>query len=422
MRRCLTPAQREILELAGSMADKFAARAAEHDLENTFPFENYDDMRASGYLNVTVPKELGGMGASLLDLVLAQERLAMGDGSTALAVNMHVSPVGQWAGVWRRTKDPQLEQLLRDIAAGKVVWASLTAERGIQNMMMDSNTVAERVDGGYRLHGTKIFCTNTEVATHCSLTARYEDPETGPRLMIFRTPLDAEGIELIRTWDTLGMRATQSNDMKLDGVFFPDQALVHSMPVNHFDATILRTVFAWGMATFGTIYVGIAAGAMEQAKAVVHKKGKQDDLLVQQAFAEMEMLLESARAVLWRHCEDVMSEELYEQMGVQEAQAKAGLAKVVACNNAAKIVDLVPEVVGGLSYTRKLPFERLWRDVQAGRIMPYNSYFAAKIFGATSLGVQLHPEIELEESGLDSRPGSIECTSAEAAATLAGGS
>src|SRR5690554_2585530 len=102
MRRCLTGRQRGILELAGQLADKFAERATKHDRENTFPHENYDDMRAAGYLNLTVPTELGGMGATLLDLCLAQERLAMGDGSTALAVNMHVSPVGQWASVWRR--------------------------------------------------------------------------------------------------------------------------------------------------------------------------------------------------------------------------------------------------------------------------------------------------------------------------------
>src|SRR5262245_50468507 len=99
MQRCLTDRQREIVDLPGSMADAFAERATVHDRENTFPFENYEDMRASGYLNLTVPTELGGGGASLLDLALAQERLAMGDGSTALAVNMHVSPVGQWASL-----------------------------------------------------------------------------------------------------------------------------------------------------------------------------------------------------------------------------------------------------------------------------------------------------------------------------------
>jgi alkylation response protein AidB-like acyl-CoA dehydrogenase len=416
----LTPRQHEIVELAAEMADKFAERATVHDRENTFPFEDYDDMRASGYLNLTVPEELGGGGASLLDLVLAQERLAAGDGSIALAVNMHLSPVGQWASIWRRTKDPGLEQMLRGVAAGEIVWASLTSEPGIRNQMMDSNTIAERVEGGYRLNGHKIFCTNSAVATNCSITARYEDPERGPMLMVFRTATDDDALEFVQTWDTMGMRGTQSNDMKIMNLTLPDSALVHSLPVDHYDATVLRTVFAWGMPTFGCVYIGMAAGAMEMAKEVARKRGKERDPIVQREFGEMEILLESARAVLWRHCEDVLSGQLFEQLSVQEAQARAGLAKAIPCANAVAIMQKIPNVVGGMSYTRKLPFERIWRDVQAGPVMPDNNHQTWRICGASSLGVQLHPELDDTESGLDSRPKTPADDQAESAAETAG--
>src|SRR5947209_3108876 len=86
MKMILTPRQREIWELAGRLADTFAERAQTFDRENRFPFENYEELRESGYLRLTVPEELGGLGASLYETVLAQERLAQGDGSTALAV------------------------------------------------------------------------------------------------------------------------------------------------------------------------------------------------------------------------------------------------------------------------------------------------------------------------------------------------
>lgn len=420
MKRCLKPRQREIVELAGQLADNFAERAAEHDRENTFPFENYEEMRAGGYLNLTVPEELGGGGASLLDLVLAQERLAMGDGSTALAVNMHVSPVGQWAAIWRRTGDESLEKVLRGVAAGEIVWASLTSEPGIQNQMMDSNTIAERVDGGYRLNGHKIFCTNSSVATNCSITARYEDPDLGPRLMVFRTATDVPELEFVQTWDTMGMRGTQSNDLKIDGLFLPDEALVHSLPIDHFDATVLRTVFAWAMPTFGCIYLGMAAGAMEMAKEIVAKKKKQHDPVIQREFGEMEILLESARAVIWNLCEDVMSGELFEQMSVQEAQARTGLAKAIPCANAVAIMQKIPNVIGGMSYVRKLPFERIWRDVQAGPVMPYNNFQTWRICGASTLGVQLHPELDDSEAGIDSRSKSVQDDdNAEAVASAA---
>ena len=390
MRRPLTPRQRELVELAGRLADTFAERAAEHDRDNTFPVENYDDLREAGYLKLTVPEELGGGGATLPELVLAQERLAMGDGSTALAVNMHVSPIGQWASVWRETRDDRLEGLLRGVADGEVIWASLTAEPGVANNLMDANTVAEKVDGGYRVNGRKIFCTNSTVATHFSFSARYEDPETGPRLMLFRAAKDTQGFEFVQTWDTLGMRATQSNDLAIEDGFVPDEALVHSLPVNHFDARILKTVFAWAMPTFGCVYLGIAAGAMEVAKEMVLKRGRGDDAFVQASFAQMEVLLETARAVLWRHCEEVVSGTLFE-LGVQEGLARAGLAKVVPANNAVEIMRHVVDVTGGAAYMRKLPLERMWRDVQAGPIMPYNNHQALELFGTTSLGVQLAP-------------------------------
>jgi alkylation response protein AidB-like acyl-CoA dehydrogenase len=409
MRRPLTPRQRELVELAGGLADTFAERAAEHDRENTFPVGNYEDLRAAGYLKLTVPEELGGGGATLSELVLAQERLAMGDGSTALAVNMHVSPIGQWASIWRDTKDERLEELLRDVAAGKVIWASLTAEPGVANNLMDSNTIAAKVEGGYRVNGRKIFCTNSVVATHFSFSARYDDPETGPRVMLFRAAKEDDGFEFVQTWDTLGMRGTQSNDLAIEDGFVPDEALVHSLPVNHFDARILKTVFAWAMPTFGCVYLGIAAGAMELAKEMVRKRNKETDPFVQASFAQMEMLLETARAVLWRHCEEVRSGALFD-LGVQEGLARAGLAKVIPANNAVEIMRHIVDVAGGAAYLRKLPLERMWRDVQGGPIMPYNNHQALELFGATSLGVQLAPEIPLEESGVESRPRPVTAT------------
>ncbi len=404
MQACMTDRQREHVALAGRLADTFAERATLHDRESSFPFENYDDLRASGYLNLTVPAELGGGGATIVDLVLAQERLAMGDGSTALAVNMHVSPIGQWASIWRDTGDPRLEGLLRDVVAGRVIWASLTSEQGLPNVMMDSRTMAERVDGGFRVTGDKIFCTNSKVATHFSFSARYDDPDLGPRVMLFRTPASAEGLEFVETWDTLGMRATRSNDLHLRGLFVPDDALVHSFPVGHYDGRVLKTAFAWAMPTFGAVYLGVAAGAMEWARKATRKKGKQDDPFVQASFAEMEVLLESARAVIWRHAHDVMDGGLFEQLSVQEGLARCALAKTIPANNAVAIMGHVVDVVGGAAYMRKLPLERMWRDVQAGPIMPYNNHTARRLIGATSLGVELHPTITLEESGLDSRP------------------
>jgi alkylation response protein AidB-like acyl-CoA dehydrogenase len=397
MRQILTPRERELVELAGSLADRFAERATEHDRDSTFPFQNYEEMREAGYLGLTVPEELGGRGASLHELILAQERLAMGDGSTALAVNMHVSPIGQLASLWRSSGDEGLADVLRRAADGRLVYASMSAEPG-DPILMTSSTVAERVDGGYRVTGKKIFGTESAVCTEFSTRARFDDPERGPQVLFFRLPRDAEGLRMKETWDTMGMRATRSDDFELENVFVPDEAVFHSYPVGHFDATMLKTVWGWAMPTFGAVYLGIGAGALQFAREQVQARGRQDDPQVQGLFAEMEVLLETARAVLYRHADEMDSGALYTELPVQDGMARAVLTKYVTTNNAVAIVDRALHVVGGAGYYRRFPLERMYRDVRAGPIMPYSNLEAHDLFGRTSLGIEIAPAVQRAEA------------------------
>ena len=397
MRQILTERERELVELAGSLADRFAERASEHDRESTFPFENYEEMREAGYLGLTVPEELGGRGASLHELILAQERLAMGDGSTALAVNMHVSPIAQLASLWRSSGDESLADVLRRAADGRLVYASMSAEPG-DPILMTSSTVAERAEGGYRVTGKKIFGTESAVCTEFSTRARYDDPDRGPQVLFFRVPRDVDGLRMKETWDTMGMRATRSDDFELDDVFVPDEAVFHSYPVGHFDATMLKTVWGWAMPTFGAVYLGIAAGAMRFAREQVQSRGRENDPQVQGLFAEMEVLLETARAVLYRHAQEMDSGALYTELPVQDGMARAVLTKYVTTNNAVTIVDRALHVVGGAGYYRRFPLERMYRDVRAGPIMPYSNLEAHDLFGRTSLGIEIAPAVQRAEA------------------------
>jgi alkylation response protein AidB-like acyl-CoA dehydrogenase len=399
MRHRLNARQQDLVELAGRLADTFATRAAEHDRESTFPFENYADMRAAGYLGLTIPEELGGRGADLREMLLAQERLAMGCGSTALAVTMHVSPLGQVGALWRLNQDERLGQFLREAATGEVVYASMTAERG-HSILMTSNTVATPVEGGYRVTGDKIFGTESAICTHFSSMARVDDPDGGSRVIIFRLARPVEGMEVKDGWDTMGMRGTLSNDWTMRDVFVPQDAVFHSYPVGHFDSVLLRMTWSWAMPAFGAVYLGIAGGAMAYAREQVQARGREGDPAVQAAFAEMEILLETARAVLWRHTDEVISGDLFGDFTVQEGMARTMLTKHVPCNNAIRIVDLALEVVGGAGFFRRSPLERMYRDVRAGVIMPYNNPEARSLFGRNALGIEIAPEVPAEESGL----------------------
>ncbi|WIX81493.1 acyl-CoA dehydrogenase family protein [Amycolatopsis carbonis] len=402
MQPLLTPGQQELVAQAGKLADAFAERASLHDRENSFPHENYDDLREAGFLRLSVPEELGGFGAGLPEILPVLERLAMGDGATALAFTMHLSPLGQWASVWRRTQSPRLAELLTKAADGKLIWASVTSETGLRNDMTDSNTEAVRVEGGFELTGRKSFATNTAVATHCSTTARYEDAEGGPRLLLCQIALDQPGVTIHQTWDTMGMRGTQSNDVELAKVFVEDSAVVHSLPVKHLDARVLETVWSWAMPAFSAVYTGVAAGALDWTVRSLQKRGKTGDPVLQDVIGECQILLDSSRALIRSHAEDVMSRRLFTG-DVQDGVARCAVVKYVAANNAVQVMQRLVDVLGGMSYTKKLPFERMWRDVQASTFMPMGNLATRKLVGANVLGVRTLPEIGPDETGPDSR-------------------
>jgi alkylation response protein AidB-like acyl-CoA dehydrogenase len=397
MEQCLSQRQREILAIADELAADFAERATEHDREASFPHENYAKMRDAGYLGLSVPEELGGMGASLLDMCLAQERIAGGCAATALAVTMHISPVGQLATLWEAGIRPDLDQFLRDAASGKIVYASMTAEPGY-SILTDSATIATKIDGGFSVSGKKIFGTGSEICTEFSSMARYDDPDAGPQLMFFKISRDVDGLNFKKTWDTLGMRATQSNDYDMTDVFVPDDAVFHKVPINHFDATMIKTVWGWSMPVFGSVYIGAAMGAVKFLKEVVLKRGWQERPDVQHVFAQIEVLAETARAVIRSHAEDYMSGRLYEDLPAQQAMAKCILPKYVATNNAVAIMDLVMQLGGGMAYFKKAPLERMFRDVRAGPVHPYTNFEAMNLFGKSALDIQIRPAIEADES------------------------
>ncbi|MGL6279326.1 MAG: acyl-CoA dehydrogenase family protein [Gaiella sp.] len=392
MHRLLTEREARVHDLAARLADRFAESAAQHDRDNTFPAEHWPVMAAEGYLGLAVPVELGGLDADAGEILLAQERLAQGCAATALAVDMHHTTCASFRAQWRRSGDARAERFLRGAATGEVVLASCTSEAGYGGALENCATTATRVAGGFRLDGRKIFFTESDVATHFTTCARLEHPELGPHMVFFNgLPIDAPGLGLVRTWDTLGMRATQSNDLQLDGVIAPDEALFHAYPVGHLDGTVGLTVMSLNVPSFGAIALGIATAGMEWAREAVLRRGRRDDPEVRHAFARMEVLLESARAVLWRHGRELAEVDRATALGVLDVYARGNLAKYVACENAIAIMDHVMEIAGGQGYHRRFPVERLYRDVRAGAIMPYSSPDARTLFGQVALGVEPAP-------------------------------
>jgi alkylation response protein AidB-like acyl-CoA dehydrogenase len=312
---------------------------------------------------------------------------------------MHLTTSQSFRSHWRRTGDERSADFLRRAATGEVVLASCTSEAGYGGAIQDCATTATRVPGGFRLDGRKIFFTESDVATHFTTCAKLDDARLGPQMVFFNgVPVSTPGLELVRTWDTLGMRATQSNDLVLDGAFVADECLFHAFPVGRLDAGIALSVWSLNVPSFGAISLGIAAAGLDWVRATVARQGRQADAQTQSAFAEMVVLLETARAVLYRHCHEVETFDRASLLTVEELFARGNLAKYVACENAVRIMQLVMEVAGGMGYHRRFPIERMYRDVRAGAIMPDSSPVARTTFALDALEISRGETFGVEEA------------------------
>src|SRR4051794_10521753 len=216
-----------LVAAAELLSEQLAASAAEHDRDGSYPFEAIDLLKAAGYFAAPVPVELGGLGVSSAhDLVVASSRLARGDASVAIGVNMHLVAVSNMerrrsvaaaAGDERRVTafSAALEQIARD----GVILAAAISEAG--QHLTRPGTVAERTDAGWRIDGRKIFCTMSPVATDLYVSVRYVDDRGVERYAYAMVPTSTAGVVIHDDWDALGMRASGSNSVSFEGVELP---------------------------------------------------------------------------------------------------------------------------------------------------------------------------------------------------------
>jgi alkylation response protein AidB-like acyl-CoA dehydrogenase len=376
-------------KLSDELINRCGSRAAAYDRDNRFFAEDFEELRGAGYLKMAVPDHLGGPGMSLAEICREQRRLAYRAPATALATNMHL----YWTGVaadLRRAGDKSLEWMLSEAAAGEV-FAAGHGEAGNDLPLFLSTAKAERVDGGYRFSGHKTFGSLTPVWTRLGIHAMDVNDPSGPHVIHAFLPRDAKGYTIKETWDTLGMRATRSDDTILDGAFVPDRYVARRVPAGTADLFVL-TIFAWAEPTFANVYIGLAERARDLAAAGVKKRtslaltrSMAYHPEVQRCFSDMQLALEGATAQV-----DRVAEEWSKQVDHGMAwPMKLVAAKHNAVEAAKKVVDLAMSVSGGTGMFKSNELERLYRDVRCGGFHPANSILVHEIVGKTVLGIGL---------------------------------
>jgi acyl-CoA dehydrogenase len=366
----------DVINIARKLADEFRPRAADYDRTAEFPFENYRRMREEGYLSAIVPVELGGRGASLAQMARAQQALARGCASTALAVNMHQFQVGTTVDAYRNG-NAAVEGVLRRIADEGIVIASNGAEAIVAGPWTPTTT-ADRKNGGYVINGRKFFCSQAPGTDVFRFLAR--DTQTGETL-VFGAPKSAPGLSIAETWDTTGMRATASHDLVLENVELPETAVGARLPEGEpIRSPLFANIARWFVPLMSSVYIGIAEEAREEAYKAIGtgiNSANRHPVLTDVLIGEMETAFLAATSIRDRVADDL---DAYPD-DPSAAMVQAILMKEAVIAHAATVVDKAVEIAGGRSYFRKSPLERLARDVRAAKFHPPSAPISFQLAG-----------------------------------------
>jgi alkylation response protein AidB-like acyl-CoA dehydrogenase len=374
--------------LTDDMLARFDERAAGYDRENSFFSEDWEELHASGYLLAAVPVQFGGGGLGLAEMSALQSRLAYHAPATALAVNMHIYWMGVAADLLRGG-DASCEWILEKAAEGEV-FAALHGEPGNDLPLLLSTTTARRDEGGWRVSGHKIFGSLSPVWTYGGFHAMDASDPDAPRIVHGFVRRDTPGVQVVETWDTLGMRATQSHDTLLDDAFAPDKLCPLVCPAGFAGAGPFQlSIFAWGLLGFSAVYRGAARRAFDLAvtqlpdrTSIALTRSMAHHPEAQHQVAEMRMALDTMDALLERTTADWDAGAAHPDWPVRLVGTR-----YVVITKANEVVDRALEVSGGGASFKQNRLEQLFRDVRMGRFHPGNSALAHELIGKLCLGI-----------------------------------
>jgi alkylation response protein AidB-like acyl-CoA dehydrogenase len=410
-----TARQDEFVAVAATLADQFTLTAAEQDRTGTFPYANFDAIRQTFLPRLVVPVAYGGLGADLLETVMVLERLAVGDGSTALSFTMHLQTLGSAAetivaGGW----PPDLfARLCADVVARGALINSCASEPELGSPSRGGRpkTTACLRDPGadpndptavWFISGRKSFASLAPALDYFIIPATLTPSTLTPSTLALgvTSPADtgqqgaygdvarflvprSDAIEILQTWDAMGMRTTGSHDIILHDVCVPGAGIIARS-----SQSTGGGANAWFLLGVSAVYLGIAEAALAAAADYAQQRvptalGRPIATLeaIQRHLGEAAYLIEQSRAVLYHNA------QLWNTHPAARGELAPllAVAKVTVTNNAVAAVDHCLRAAGGASLTHALPLERFYRDVRAGLHHPIGDDEAYLMLGKQAL-------------------------------------
>jgi alkylation response protein AidB-like acyl-CoA dehydrogenase len=355
-----------VFDKANLLASEFAARAAQHDRDASFPFENFARLSEAGLLALTVPAALGGLGAGALDAARIINIFAKADPSTALVLSMHYI---QHLVMARSTRWPGrlARKLARETVEGVALINALRVEPDLGSPSRGGmpSTIARKTETGWRLSGRKIYSTGAPILKWYAVWAKTDEPEL--RVGLFLVPRGLPGTRIIETWDHLGLRASGSHDIVFEDVVFPFDHEIDVRPpdqwlVPDFTQTTVHAIFV------AAIYDGVARAARDWLIDFLRNRVPSNlgaSLATLPRAQEIVGAIEARLAVNARLIDSFAGDF---DDGVLLSASESNITKLTVTNNAVAVVEDALSLTSNHGLTRANPLERHYRDVLCGRV------------------------------------------------------
>jgi alkylation response protein AidB-like acyl-CoA dehydrogenase len=357
----LTDEQKTIKDLARKLAEeRILPVRAELDESEEFPWPIINDMAASDLFRVFVPEEYEGLGGGCFELVLVMEELSRI--CSGVAISFAASALGTYTLIDYGSETLK-KKYLPDIAAGKKLAAFALTESAAGSDAGAIRTIAEKVDGGYLLNGTKQFITNggeAEIYTIIALT----DKSKGARgASAFLVEKGAAGFTFGKKEKKMGIRSSATRELVFQNCLVPEENVIGKPGLGFIMTMKLLDRSRPGV---GAQALGIAQGALEAAvEYTQHRVQFGQPLIslpvVQNMLADMAIQVEAARALIYAAARTIDS-------GAKDFTECSAIAKVFASDAAMSVATDAVQLCGGSGYMRDYPVEKMMRDAKITQI------------------------------------------------------
>ncbi|MFK0331906.1 acyl-CoA dehydrogenase family protein [Rhizobium sp. NPDC090275] len=334
--------------------DRIAPLAAKIDEEDWFPVELWPEMGALGLHGITVPEGSGGLGLGYLEHVIGCEEISRASASVGLSYGAHsnlcINQISRWGSA------EQKQRYLPSLISGAHVGSLAMSEAGAGSDVVSMRLRADRVDGGYRLNGTKFWITNAPYAKTLVVYAKTVPDGGSKGITAFLVEKGFPGFSIGQKINKVGMRGSPTAELVFDDCFVPEENIMG--PLNG-GVKVLMSGLDYERVVLSGIQLGIMQACLDVVLPYVRER-KQFGApigsfqLIQAKVADMVVALNSARAYVYavaRACD----------AGKTTRHDAAG-AILYASESAVKVAEQAIQALGGAGYTKDWPVERYWRD------------------------------------------------------------